>query len=660
MGISLNGLTPAGTYVSLLKFGDNNAVTTSLKALSDGAGNDLPLQLSTTSVLLNGLQSLRGTTASDIGTLGSELLTTGTGDASWTGTNFATGYTHVAGSTTTLTSTVAAVSGDNYVLFVTMTLRTAGSISISFGGVTYSSITGDIPNVGFTASSTASLVITPTSDFNGKIVVSIKPLTEVVPITTWQNSSGSAVSELRSNTYGVGLGINALWNSTGGTTNVAIGNYSMQGNLTGLANTAVGHGSLQTSGGFKNVAIGRFALGANLSGEYSTAVGADALGNNRNGTGNTAIGQNALNANTSGSQNIALGTYAGSQYSNSNSNIIIGYNAQAGANDTTNQIIMGLTTQGLGSNKTVIGNNSTTQTYLAGNLTLGTTTDAGAKLYVKGSGTTSATTTFLVQNSAGTTGFQVADNSLIGIGNTPDTATLPARMKINPSNSKIANIGYFAGGTVPATLNDGDWYLYGGNMWLHSGFSTTATKGVLSARMKMTGLQSDFMYSSTTAKDFNQFNSSNWATYGWANLVHTGYSYGNTVLSYQPTSVGVDSRMYDGWLQSVNGNQSYDPCAQLYVDMKGSIFARGVGSGAETDWKKALTDNTNKTTTLGSETNYASAKFAVDSTTKGFLPPRMTTTEKNAISTPAAGLVVYDTTTNKLCCYNGSTWNDLF
>ena len=56
----------------------------------------------------------------------------------------------------------------------------------------------------------------------------------------------------------------------------------------------------------------------------------------------------------------------------------------------------------------------------------------------------------------------------------------------------------------------------------------------------------------------------------------------------------------------------------------------------------------------------ASAVVDIQSTTKGFLPPRMTTTQKNAIASPAAGLVVYDTTTNKLCCYNGSTWNDLF
>ena len=62
----------------------------------------------------------------------------------------------------------------------------------------------------------------------------------------------------------------------------------------------------------------------------------------------------------------------------------------------------------------------------------------------------------------------------------------------------------------------------------------------------------------------------------------------------------------------------------------------------------------------GSYTAQSSAILQADSTTKGFLPPRMTTTEKNAIATPAAGLVVYDSTTNKLCCYNGSTWNDLF
>jgi len=52
----------------------------------------------------------------------------------------------------------------------------------------------------------------------------------------------------------------------------------------------------------------------------------------------------------------------------------------------------------------------------------------------------------------------------------------------------------------------------------------------------------------------------------------------------------------------------------------------------------------------------ASAQLQVDSTTKGVLFPRMTTVQKNAIVSPAAGLVVYDTTLNKLCVRTASAW----
>jgi hypothetical protein len=34
----------------------------------------------------------------------------------------------------------------------------------------------------------------------------------------------------------------------------------------------------------------------------------------------------------------------------------------------------------------------------------------------------------------------------------------------------------------------------------------------------------------------------------------------------------------------------------------------------------------------------------------------MTTTQISAISAPAAGLVVYNTTLNLLCFFNGATW----
>lgn len=50
----------------------------------------------------------------------------------------------------------------------------------------------------------------------------------------------------------------------------------------------------------------------------------------------------------------------------------------------------------------------------------------------------------------------------------------------------------------------------------------------------------------------------------------------------------------------------------------------------------------------------ASALFDAQSTTKGVRFPNMTTAQKNAIGSPALGLVVYDTDLDKLCVYTGS------
>jgi hypothetical protein len=61
----------------------------------------------------------------------------------------------------------------------------------------------------------------------------------------------------------------------------------------------------------------------------------------------------------------------------------------------------------------------------------------------------------------------------------------------------------------------------------------------------------------------------------------------------------------------------------------------------------------------GTFTDITSARLAVNSSTQGFLPPRMTTAEKNAIGSPAQGLMVFDTTLVKLCVYSGSAWETI-
>jgi hypothetical protein len=61
-----------------------------------------------------------------------------------------------------------------------------------------------------------------------------------------------------------------------------------------------------------------------------------------------------------------------------------------------------------------------------------------------------------------------------------------------------------------------------------------------------------------------------------------------------------------------------------------------------------------------SPTNNASALLDIQSTTQGFLPPRMTGEQIDAIESPASGLIIYNTTSNKAVCYNGTSWNDMF
>ena len=52
----------------------------------------------------------------------------------------------------------------------------------------------------------------------------------------------------------------------------------------------------------------------------------------------------------------------------------------------------------------------------------------------------------------------------------------------------------------------------------------------------------------------------------------------------------------------------------------------------------------------------ANAALDVASTTKAFMPPRMTTAQRDAISSPTAGMVIYNTTTSVLNFHNGTSW----
>ena len=81
------------------------------------------------------------------------------------------------------------------------------------------------------------------------------------------------------------------------------------------------------------------------------------------------------------------------------------------------------------------------------------------------------------------------------------------------------------------------------------------------------------------------------------------------------------------------------------------------GSGNPSTATECARFSSNRNLLINTTTDVASSKLTIDSTTQGVLVPRMTTTQINAIVTPATGLIAYNTTLATLCFYDGTIWN---
>jgi hypothetical protein len=198
--------------------------------------------------------------------------------------------------------------------------------------------------------------------------------------------------------FNTAIGTNALSTNTTGSENVAIGTRVLSANNSGLANVGVGDYCLllNTSGQF-NVAIGKNSMAANTIGsnnvgigmqalfnqttaQFNTAIGSQALSTTLSGNFNTGVGSVALGKNILGEGNTALGYTAGAfvtggaNNTNSTDCIYIGKFASSYSNSDTNQIVIGANAEGNGSNTTTIGNTSSIDFYLHGDMNLKNTT----------------------------------------------------------------------------------------------------------------------------------------------------------------------------------------------------------------------------------------------------------------------------------------------
>ena len=102
-------------------------------------------------------------------------------------------------------------------------------------------------------------------------------------------------------------------------------------------------------------------------------------------------------------------------------------------------------------------------------------------------------------------------------------------------------------------------------------------------------------------------------------------------------------------------NTNYTPNSTTVWNSNDRLFSVGNGTSGSAR-SNALSIYKNGNVAIGNTIPEATAALEVSSTTKGFLPPRMTNTQMEAMSSPAEGLMIYNTDFKNIFFYTGSNW----
>jgi len=266
-----------------------------------------------------------------------------------------------------------------------------------------------------------------------------------------------------------------------------------------------------------------------------------------------------------------------------------------------------------------------------GRVSIGSGITPSAKLHIKGEGATSATFSLRVENSASTTSFSISDQTHVGIG-TPAVSTVQLR---------IAD-GLGAGFDMLQIIN----YLSQSVMYIdyrgYVGLQTTTPRNILDIRTEGDANTSEIAYGFEAVGAI------------WQNRNSTNNNWTSLQFRTQTGTVAAYIDIQNTNHSATEGNMVLH--ANFSGAGSGNIYFGNITSGTLRSFF-----NTNSNSWMIGATSTAidgSALMQFESTTKGVLLPRMTTAQKNAISTPAAGLIVYDTTLNKACLYT-TAWETI-
>jgi hypothetical protein len=415
--------------------------------------------------------------------------------------------------------------------------------------------------------------------------------------TFYNNTSGG---------YSVAVGYQSLYNNLGGNNNSAIGWYSLYNNTNGSGNTAIGLSSLQANTtGNSNTALGRQSLFTNTTGSNITAIGHSSLRSNL-ANNNTAVGYESAYSNTTGAQITAVGNAAlrSNTLGSNNSafgegalyfNTIGNNNASLGAYSLFRNIS--------GSNNTSIGDTSLGFTTSDNNVALG---------YLAGNSNTSGANNIFI--GANSTGVSATDSNRTWIGNSSTTST------------------WLAGNILIGTTTDAGYKLDVNGTARVQGNTTISGDNIISGISSVNQLS--FKLGVVSNQGVSTRNGD--FTIGWSDATN--------ILGGRFYNNGTGYLWIDGFTEGTSKSQNYP----VIIGSRGSATGTSVGS--------YTTQENGSQTYFGYFNAQPSAQVIINSTTRGFLPPRTNLTSN--ISTPAQGLITYLTgsTNEGLYYYNsGST-----
>ena len=288
------------------------------------------------------------------------------------------------------------------------------------------------------------------------------------------------------------------------------------------------------------------------------------------------------------------------------------------------------------------------------NVGINQNTDSGFRLDVNGTARVQGTTTISGDNNLI---FQRATdgNSLLGIELRGSGGAERGAFKINMSTGELRIGATTGGGFFPTFYTNG---IEGGRFTTGGTFQTTASVTAASAIARGVNFNNTLVAAANNdvlvALDINPTFTAGAFTGTSRYVLRTNAPY----VSLQNPQVRFSSATTASAFELVRFSGATESHKfQFITGYNGpqlELFAQSTSGG--TYDVNVMSFFRNGNIVINSTADVASSILTIESTTKGFLPPRMTTTQKTAISSPATGLVVYDTTLNKLSVYTGAAW----